>query len=109
MSELLETILWLKRSLLLRPRTGALRGGLSQPATTGNSGIRAKRASDADSFPAIVKMAEIPEGMEAASAASWRIGKLPVLQDQTKLYEGIGSCSLASCKKRGWQMKMRWP
>jgi len=34
MSELLETILW------LRPRTGALRSGLSQPATTGNFGIR---------------------------------------------------------------------
>ena len=34
MSELLETILW------LRPRTGALRGGLCQPATTGNFGIR---------------------------------------------------------------------
>ena len=41
MSELLEIILWLKRSLWLRPRTGALRGGLSQPATTGNFGIRA--------------------------------------------------------------------
>jgi hypothetical protein len=40
MSELLETILWLKRSLWLRPRTGAPRGGLSQPATTGNFGIR---------------------------------------------------------------------
>ena len=40
MGELLETILWLKRSPLLRPRTGALRGGLSQPATTGNFGIR---------------------------------------------------------------------
>ena len=40
MSELLETILWLKRSLLLRPRTGTLRGGLSQPANTGNFGIR---------------------------------------------------------------------
>jgi len=40
MRELLETILWLKRSLLLRPRNGALRGGLSQPATTGNFGIR---------------------------------------------------------------------
>ncbi len=40
MSELLETILWLKRSRWLRPRTGALRGGLSQPATTGNFGIR---------------------------------------------------------------------
>jgi len=40
MSELLETILWLKRSLWLRPRTGTLRGGLSQPATTGNFGIR---------------------------------------------------------------------
>ena len=36
MSELLETILW------LRPRTGALRDGLSQPATTGNFGIRDK-------------------------------------------------------------------
>jgi hypothetical protein len=40
MGDLLETILWLKRSPLLRPRTGALRGGLSQPATTGNFGIR---------------------------------------------------------------------
>jgi hypothetical protein len=40
MSELLETILWLKRSRLLRPKTGALRGGLSQPATIGNFGIR---------------------------------------------------------------------
>jgi len=38
----LETILWLKRSLLLRPRTGALRGVLSQPATAGNFGIQAK-------------------------------------------------------------------
>jgi len=41
MSELWETILWLKRSLMLRPGTGALRGGLSQPATTGNFRIRA--------------------------------------------------------------------
>jgi hypothetical protein len=40
MGDLLETILWLKRSPLLRPMTGALRGGLSQPATTGNFGIR---------------------------------------------------------------------
>ena len=40
LSERLETILWLKRSRWLRPRTGALRGGLSQPATTGNFGIR---------------------------------------------------------------------
>jgi len=40
MSELVETILWLKRSLLLRPRTAALRGDLSQPANTGNFGIR---------------------------------------------------------------------
>ena len=40
MSELWETILWLNRSRWLRPRTGALRGGLSQPATTGNFGIR---------------------------------------------------------------------
>jgi hypothetical protein len=42
MSEQLETILSLKRSLWLRPRTGALQGGLSQPATTGNFGIRVK-------------------------------------------------------------------
>ena len=41
MSELLEIILSLKRSLLLRPRTGALRGGLSQPDTTGNFEIQA--------------------------------------------------------------------
>jgi hypothetical protein len=40
MSERLETILWLKKNLWLRPRTGALRGGLSQPATTGNFRIR---------------------------------------------------------------------
>ena len=40
MSELVETILWLKKSLWLRARTGALRGGLSLPATTGNFGIR---------------------------------------------------------------------
>jgi hypothetical protein len=40
MSELLETILWLKRSRWLRPRTGALRDGLSQHATIGNFGIR---------------------------------------------------------------------
>jgi hypothetical protein len=40
MGEPLETILSLKTSLWLRPRTGALRGGLSQPATTGNFGIR---------------------------------------------------------------------
>jgi hypothetical protein len=36
----LGTILWLKRSLWLRSRTGALPGGLSQPATTGNFGTR---------------------------------------------------------------------
>jgi hypothetical protein len=40
MRERLETILWLKRNLWLRPGTGALRGGLSQSATTGNVGIR---------------------------------------------------------------------
>jgi hypothetical protein len=40
MSEQLETILWLKSSLSLRPRKGALRGSLSQSATTGNFGIR---------------------------------------------------------------------
>jgi hypothetical protein len=40
MSERLETILWLKGSLWLRPRTGALWGGLCQPVTTGNCGIR---------------------------------------------------------------------
>jgi hypothetical protein len=40
MRERLETILGLKRSRWLRPRTGALRGGLSQTATTGNFGMR---------------------------------------------------------------------
>jgi hypothetical protein len=46
MSERLETILWLKGSLWLRPRTGALRGGLCHPATTGNFGIRVKWSAE---------------------------------------------------------------
>jgi hypothetical protein len=51
MSGLLETILWLKRSLWLRPRTGALRGSLSQPATTGNFGIRVNFELSLPPFP----------------------------------------------------------
>jgi len=51
MSERLETIFWLKRSLWLRPRTGALRVGLSQPATTANFGIRDKTKNRRELLP----------------------------------------------------------
>lgn len=60
--------------------------------------VDSNAVKNADSLLAAVKIAEIPEGVQAARAASWKIGKLPVLLDYTKLYEGMFDTDIPSVK-----------
>jgi hypothetical protein len=112
MSELLETILWLKRSRWLRPRTGSLRGGLSQPATTGNFRFRFVVGDRRDACPTATRDKEysISLPMSCCSAIGVPIPKKNQagLEDRPDWFEMIfsmimpsGSCAeSAACSRQ---------
>ena len=66
-------------------------------------------AKNADAYLSALKIAEIPEGVQAAKQAAWKIDKLPVLQDYTKLYEGVFDTDVPNIKgyKRLVQAKIQ--
>ncbi len=71
--------------------------------------IDSNAVKNADAYLAAVKIAEIPEGVQAAKQAAWRIDKLPVLQDYTTLYEGMFDTDVSNIKgyKRLVQAKIQ--
>ncbi len=46
-------------------------------------------AKNADAYLAALKIADIPEGAQALREAAWHLDELPVLQEYSKLYEGL--------------------
>jgi flagellar biosynthesis GTPase FlhF len=52
----------------------------------------------AEAFLAAVKIAEVPEGLQAARDAAWHIGNLPVLLEYTTLFEGMFDTDIAGIR-----------
>jgi hypothetical protein len=67
----------------------AVLAGLIQGAY-GQTTVEADAVKNADSLLAALKIADIPEGRQAISAASWRpLFSIPVVLDYTTLYQGM--------------------
>ncbi|MGD0350315.1 MAG: hypothetical protein ABSB84_08390 [Verrucomicrobiota bacterium] len=71
--------------------------------------VDSNAVKNADDFLAAVKIAEIPEGIQAVKQSAWSIDKLPVLQDYTKLYDGTFDTDVPNIKgfKRLVQAKVQ--
>ena len=71
--------------------------------------VDSNAVKNADDFLAAVKIADIPEGIQAVKQSAWSVDKLPVLQDYTKLYDGTFDTDVPNIKgfKRLVQAKVQ--